>query len=61
MVEIALRNPLARSAAQTRSKSYAQASDEVQRDDQVAMPPAWLKLRGAQFHLIIECDPFGAG
>jgi len=25
------------------------------------MPPAWLKLRGAQFHLIIERDPFGAG
>ena len=31
MVEIALRRPLARSAAQTRSKRYAQASDEGQR------------------------------
>jgi len=29
MVEITLRSLVARSAAQTRSKSYAQASDEV--------------------------------
>jgi hypothetical protein len=31
MAVIALRSPLARSAAQTRSQSYAQASDDVQR------------------------------
>ncbi len=34
-------------------------------DEQAAMPPAWLKLRGAQFHLLIQRpsldNPFGAG